>query len=237
MPNLYFRKVEDGMRWYERNGPVEIFSNISMVCAADYITKSYAICKADDYDQLARMKNASLYLTPIDLSYTDEFDPELLSIAAFYKLPKYNIGEWNGNEDTYAEPGTQVFHDLGSACIDVVNIEALDVNDIIHMIDSLGFILKVFHEGTAMHIVTNSETTAEKYDHLEDQDLFMPTKNYTKDPHLMSTVLANLVVELDCGRDSPQEDHQLIIYTDIFEDEMPKLKEVAYLLRLDDQPF
>lgn len=237
MPNLYFRTTDDGMRWYERNGPVELYSTIDSVLWANIFTRSYVMLTDDQCDVLTRMRFATLYISPIDMTYFRD-RIEMLPIAAYYGLKKYDIRDWRGEEDLFSEPSTMLYHDFGSCCMEIFSIQELDTEQIPFMIDNLYYIAKSFHEATTVNIVTSGQGIhmGEETWTSEAQKLFMPV-NTDLDPHYKCTVLINMVIELGEKRDAPDDDSSFIIYTDPFEDEMPRIDEVAYLLELDEHPF
>lgn len=229
MPNLYFKSANDRTEWVATTSPIDLTRDVTTILVGNYAARSYVMLKAWEYDQLLRMQNGMMYISPIDMRYQDDFDYDMLAVAAYYKLLKYELRMWGGDEDLYEEPGTRVYHDYESMC-DITNIQVLDTDDIIALVEHLDFVFKVFHE--SISVMISCERRANERC-ANDDDLFMPAQN-SMDPHLHSTVFANLVIDITKGRESPTEDTQLVIYTDCYEDRLPNLQEMAYILKNDE---
>jgi hypothetical protein len=86
-------------------------------------------------------------------------------------------------------------------------------------------VLKVYHEAGKDWALSN-------YCTVESDDEEM---QIMQDMDRRCTVLGNFSLEYMDAGDAPVEDGMLTIYTDIYEDYLPNLKEVCYLLLLEEK--
>lgn len=217
MPNIYFKKTKDALKWYETNKPVDLFSDIHSILESNPFAKSYVMLRTDAYDAALRMHNAMLYVTPVAISFEDKIDYEVLPIAAAYGLEKYDFRADGVSGCDSEDAAMPIYHDYGSGggIPEIFSFDIKDESGIMFMLDNLTYIMQVYLEGIKVWMAGVEET--------DDLQRF-------KD---RSTLVVNMIIDLESPKCHPS-DNQLIIYTDPYEDYPPNLTEVCYLLELQE---
>lgn len=214
MANIYFKKDKKGLKWYETNKPVDLFSDVYAILDSNPFAKSFVMLRADAYDAALRMHNAMLYITPVALS-GDTIDYDVLPIASAYGLSKYEFNDGKYADDN-ADAALQIYHDYSPGNIpEIFSFDIKDESGIMFMLDNLTYIMQVYLEGIKVWM--------SDIDNRDDLQYYQHR----------ATLVANMIIDLESAKGHPS-DNQLVIYTDPYEDYPPNLAEVCYLLELQE---
>jgi hypothetical protein len=226
-PNLYFKSWGKLVKWYEATAVIDLYSDISHVLISNPYTKSFSMMTDDEYDAALRIRSINAFITPLavmDSGATGTNNSRYLSVANAYDLPKYYFEE-NRYYGATEDMTSRIYHDFGPSAMEIFSYCINDSEDVMTFLDNISFVLKVYHEAGKDWALSN-------YCTVESDDEEM---QIMQDMDRRCTVLGNFSLEYMDAGDAPVEDGMLTIYTDIYEDYLPNLKEVCYLLLLEEK--
>lgn len=212
LQNLYLEYKNGTMMWKQCNTPQDLTSNMRWIGVGNAKSKSFTVLNRDEYDQCLRMGNGAAFMTPISLyDFTNSF--LYLPVCNAFSLPKYSFDtSFTDGEDTDA--GLAVFEFFGPSIYDTFGFTIYDAEDIILLLDNCKTFLQVYQEGSK--IILGECVNRDDIEHL----------------NLEATTFLQITIGLENNRGTPA-DYNLIIYSDAFEDYIPNIKEVAYILQLE----
>lgn len=201
-------KKSDQNLWRISKGPIQLFDKVRMIGIGNPKTKSYTFLTMDVYDQILRLKNAQVFLTPLGFAHCKpQSIVEYLSTAHKYELPKYEFTSMA--QDDYAN--NRVYHDLSNYITEVFSIMVYDAEDVVLLIENLSFLMQIYYEGAKIENAIVEET--------DDLNSMM----------YKATVFCEIVVDTETDNGVPS-DESLHITTDFFEDDLPKVTEIGLIL-------
>lgn len=215
--NLTFELSPRGLIWVEHRGSIELFQRVKYVGIMSADTRSFILLTDKEYDQIPRIHDSAVFITPINLYDASNSIP-YLPICSMYGLPKYefypDLAD-NGYDDSGPD---MLYNDFASRVYDILTFYIYGCEDTAIFLDNIFYILQVLFEGCK--IWTASCVGRDDIENMNTE----------------CTVYLNIAIEM--VQDSPAE-LSLTIHTDVFEDYLPNIKEVTYLLQLEEHedPF
>lgn len=216
--NLTFEIKGDRLVWVEHRGNITLFQRIKYVGIMSADTRSFILLTDKEYDQIPRIHDAAVFVTPITL-YESTHSYTYLPICSTYGMPKYEFYPDIANNSLEDSGPDMLYNDFASRVYDILTFYIYGCEDTAIFLDNVFYVLQVLFEGCKIWTASCAGR-----DDIEN----MSTE---------CTVYLNISIEM--VEDSPAE-CSLTIHTDVYEDYLPNLKEVTYLLQLqegDRKPF
>lgn len=216
--NLTFEMRTDKLVWVEHRGTIQLFQRVKYIGIMSADTRAFIILTDKEYDQIPRIHDAAVFVTPITL-YESTNPYPYLPICSMYGMPKYEFYPDIANNSMDDSGPDMLYNDFASRVYDILTFYIYGCEDTAIFLDNIFYLLQVLFEGCKIWTASCAGR-----DDIEN----MGTD---------CTVYLNIAIEM--VEDSPAE-CSLTIHTDVFEDYLPNIKEVAYLLQLEEdqrKPF
>lgn len=226
-PNLYFKEEGKRIVWGEYHTKIDLYSTISRILCTNPYTKSLIMLKMKEMDALLKVHAATMYIQPIDLyDFRHDAIYDRLPIAHDFNLPKYELAEIDDMSNDEEHKGYIVQEHYGPMVLEVFSFDIYDPEDYAYVVDNIGLWMQVYHEGasaysSALRNVGSREEDPEKLDAIH---------------RATTTVFATIIGDINDIRGTPAES-QIVIYTDIYEDEKPNIKETCAILAAQEKLF
>lgn len=214
-PTFLYEEREGMPTWRSEYGSFDLNSSVDRVAFGSIRAVGTYIELGDgEYDQLLRCQNAYLQISWYDfnntLSPTLRVDEDNLAITTVYEVDRFTFLEGNEPADELVE----IAEGTSQYMVTTIGTSAYDFDDIAFLVEYLGAMLRAHHELVSALSATASEALN------------------TEIQHHNTTVLAELRIEV--GAHHPG-DIQLRIMTDVWQAHQPTLKQVCFLLGLQEK--
>ena len=215
--NLVFFKEDKTGRicWKEVKGNIQMYSSVKGIGIGSGAYCSFVVLSDKDYCAALRINTASIYVAPFEVAaqtYQDVL--KYLVLTTQYGVPKYVFGQFY--ETDYEMKVEPIYHDYGMQVTNVENIDLFDSDDVCIFIEHIYYLLQLMREGCRVHIASNLNS-----------DSLQPFE-------LSGAVLLECHLELNTLGEPEMDDHyrDFSLYTDAWQDNLPNIREVCYLIQL-----
>lgn len=218
-PTLAIRSYKGILQWEVTTSNVKMVSNLTHILIGVAFSSSFVVLTAKEYDSALIMNSLSSYISPIALDALSATEAKrYLAIAHTYDIPKYTFENVKvGNTMMYncSEDFTEsLFTDFTGSIPEIFSYDIYDPQDIIVYLEHLPFLLKMHHEGMKATLAAEL-----------NKDIM--------EMHMKCTVFVHMQVCLEFHPNHPSSSNSLLhMFTDAFEDSIPNIEEVCYLLHL-----
>lgn len=215
-PTFLYEDRDGFPTWRMVYGNFDLTSSIERVAFGSIHTNgTYIEIKDDEYDQLLRCQSAYLQISWYDFNTEQspklEVDAESLALTSVYEIDRF---AFNSGDGPAHDECVELAEGAGTYMLVTIGTSAYDFDEIAFLIEYLPAILRTHHE-------LISAMTAD------------PVESLTPEiQHHNTSVVSEMRIEV--GERHPAST-QLRIITDVWQAHQPNLKQVCYLLGLQEK--